>query len=142
LITVTEHAREVLRGYERPEGTALRLDPANGNGPDGPLARLGFGEPKGDDQVVDREGEEILRIGRSVSEALNGSEIGVVSTLEGPSLDIREPTGTWPLPDDSQKDSPPRDNEGHWGSARLRQGLQPSGNLSPQYERLSYMSSP
>jgi hypothetical protein len=32
LITVTEHAREVLRSYERPEGTALRLDPANGHG--------------------------------------------------------------------------------------------------------------
>jgi hypothetical protein len=102
LITVTEHAREVLRGYERPEGTALRLDRANGHGPDGLLARLGFGLPKGDDQVVvDREGEELLRIDRAVSEELNGSEIGVVSTLEGPSLDIREPTGTWPLPDDS-----------------------------------------
>ena len=52
MITVTEHAREVLRGYERPEGTALRLDLANGHGPDGLLARLGFGVPKGDDQVV------------------------------------------------------------------------------------------
>jgi hypothetical protein len=102
LITVTEHAREVLKGYESPEGTALRLDPANGYGTDGLLARLGFGEPRGDDQViVDREGEELLRIDRSVSEELNGSEIGVVSTLEGPSLDIREPTGIWPLLDDS-----------------------------------------
>jgi hypothetical protein len=102
LITVTEHAREVLRSYECPEGTALRLDPANGHGPNGRLARLGFGFPKGDDQVVvDREGEELLRIDRAVSEELNGSEIAVVSTLEGPSLDIREPTGSWPLPDDS-----------------------------------------
>jgi hypothetical protein len=102
LITVTEHAREVLRGYECPEGTALRLDPANGHVPDGPLARLGFGVPRGDDQVVvGHEGEEILRINRLVSEELNGSEIGVVRTLEGPSLDLREPTGTWPLPDDS-----------------------------------------
>jgi iron-sulfur cluster assembly protein len=102
LITVTEHAREVLRSYERPEGTALRLDPANGHGPDGPLARLGFGEPRGDDQVVvDREGEEVLRIDRSVCEGLNGNEISVVSTLAGPGLDIREPTGTWPLPEDS-----------------------------------------
>jgi hypothetical protein len=55
-----------------------------------------------DDQVViDREGGELLRIDRSVSEELNGSEIGVVGTLEGPSLDIREPTGAWPLQDDS-----------------------------------------
>ena len=102
MITVTEHAREVLKSYECPEGTALRLDPANGHGSNGPLARLGFGFPKGDDQVVvDREGEELLRIDRAVSEELNGSEIAVVSTLEGPSLDIREPTGSWPLPDDS-----------------------------------------
>ena len=102
LITVTEHAREVLRSYECPEGTALRLDPANGHGSNGRVARLGFGFPKGDDQVVvDREGGELLRIDRAVSEELNGSEIAVVSTLEGPSLDIREPTGTWPLPDDS-----------------------------------------
>jgi hypothetical protein len=93
LITVAEHAKEVLRGYERPNGTALRLDPANnGHRPDGLLARLGFGEPKGDDQVVvDHEGEELLRIDRSVSEELNGGEIAVVSTLEGPSLDIKEP---------------------------------------------------
>ena len=102
MITVTEHAREVLRGYERPEGTALRLDLANGHGPDGLLARLGFGVPKGDDQVVvGQEGEELLRIDRSVSEELNGSKIDVVSTLEGPTLDIRKPIGTWPLHDDS-----------------------------------------
>jgi hypothetical protein len=103
LITVTEHAREVLRGYEPPNGTALRLDPANnGHRPDGLLARLGFGEPKWDDQVVvDHEGEELLRIDRSVSEELNGGEIEVVSTLEGPSLDIKEPSDTWPLHDDS-----------------------------------------
>jgi hypothetical protein len=103
LITVTEHAREVLRGYERPNGTALRLDPANnGHRPEGLLARLGFGEPKADDQVVvGHEGEELLRIDRSVSEELNGGEIEVISTLEGPSLDIKEPSDTWPLHHDS-----------------------------------------
>jgi hypothetical protein len=103
LITVTEHAREVLRGYEPPNGTALRLDPANnGHRPDGVLARLGFGKRRVDDQVVvDREGEELLRIDRSVSEELNGSEICVVTTLEGPSLDIKEPPDIRPLHDDS-----------------------------------------
>jgi Fe-S cluster assembly iron-binding protein IscA len=103
LITVSEHAREVLRGYESPNGTALRLDLANnGHRSDGVLARLGFGKPRADDQVVvDREGEELLRIDRSVSEELNGSEICVVTTLEGPSLDIKEPSDTWPLHDDS-----------------------------------------
>ena len=103
LITVTEHAREVLRGYEPPNGTALRLDLANnGHRSDGVLARLGFGKPRVDDQVVvDREGEELLRIDRSVSEELNGSEICVVTTLEGPSLDIKEPADIRPLHDDS-----------------------------------------
>ena len=103
LITVTEHAREVLRGYEPPNGTALRLDLANnGHRSDGVLARLGFGKPRVDDQVVvDREGEELLRIDRSVSEELNGSEICVVTTLEGPSLDIKEPSDIRPLHDDS-----------------------------------------
>jgi hypothetical protein len=101
LITVTEHAKEVLKGYERPEGTAIRLDPANGHQPDGLLARLGFGEPKEDDQVVHHEGEELLRINRTVSEELNGSEICVVNTLEGPSLDLKRPSHAWPLHDDS-----------------------------------------
>jgi hypothetical protein len=103
LITVSGHAREVLKGYERPEGTALRLDPANWHTSEGILARLGFGEPREDDQVVlNREGEELLRIERSVSEELNGSEIDVVSTIEGPTLDLKRPShASWPLTDDS-----------------------------------------
>jgi iron-sulfur cluster assembly protein len=101
LITVTEHAKKVLRGYTCPDGTALRLDPASGHRSDGLLARLGFGKPKEDDQVVDHEGEELLRIDRTVSEELNGSEICVVSTLEGPGLDLRRPPHAWPLHDDS-----------------------------------------
>jgi hypothetical protein len=31
MITVTAHARELLRSYEHLEGTVLRLDPANGH---------------------------------------------------------------------------------------------------------------
>jgi hypothetical protein len=103
LITITAHARELLRGYEHPEGTVLRLDPANGHSlEEGILARLGFGERREDDQVVpDREGEELLRIERSVSEELNGSEIDVVSTLEGPTLELKRPHHSWPFTDDS-----------------------------------------
>ena len=102
MITVTAHAKELLRGYEHPEGTVLRLDPANGYGPGGIFARLGFGEPREDDQVVlDREGEELLRIDPSVSEELNGSEIDVLSTIEGPTLDLKRPGHVWPLTDDS-----------------------------------------
>lgn len=104
LITVSGHARELLKGYERPEGTALHLDPANWHTSEGILAGLGFGEPREDDQVVlDREGEELLRIERSVSEELNGSEIDVVmSTIEGATLDLKRPSHTsWPLTHDS-----------------------------------------
>jgi hypothetical protein len=101
VITVSEHAKEVLKGYECPEGTALRLDPAEGHQPDGRVARLGFGEPRVDDQVVNHEGKELLRIDRTVSEELNGSEICVVSTLVGPGLDLKRPPHAWPLHDDS-----------------------------------------
>jgi hypothetical protein len=103
MITVTAQARELLRSYERLEGTVLRLDPANGHSSEEDLlARLRFGEPREDDQVLlDREGEELLRIERSVSEELNGSEMDVVNTIEGPTLDLKRPTHTWPLTDDS-----------------------------------------
>jgi len=103
MITVTAQARELLRSYERPEGTVLRLDPANGHSSEEDLlARLRFGEPREDDQVLlDREGEELLRIERSVSKQLNGSEMDVVNTIEGPTLDLKRPTHTWPLTDDS-----------------------------------------
>jgi hypothetical protein len=78
------------------------LDPASEHGSEGLFARLGFGEPREDDQVVlDPEGEELLRIERSVSEGLNGSEIDVVGTIEGPTLDLKRPSHAWPLTDDS-----------------------------------------
>jgi hypothetical protein len=101
MITVTAHARELLRSYEHAEGTVLRLDPANGHSSEEDvLAVLGVGEPREDDQVLlDREGEELLRIERSVSEELNGSEIDVVSTIEGPTLDLKRPSHAWPLTD-------------------------------------------
>ena len=101
MITVSEHAKEVLKGYKCPEGTALRLDPTDGHQPDGLLARLGFGEPRVDDQVVNLGGKELLRIDRTVSEELNGSELYVVSTLVGPGLDLKRPAHAWPLHDDS-----------------------------------------
>jgi iron-sulfur cluster assembly protein len=103
MITITAHARELLRSYEHPEGTVLRLDPVNGHGSEEDvLARLGVGEPREDDQVLlDREGEEMLRIERSVSEELNGSEIEVVSTIEGPTLDLKRASHARPLTDDS-----------------------------------------
>ena len=102
MITVTEEAKEVLRDFERPDGTVLRLDPVGVRHPDELRFRLGAGEPRGDDQVVERDGEELLRIARPVSEELNGSEIDLVETREGPALGIKPPPAdTGPLPDGS-----------------------------------------
>jgi iron-sulfur cluster assembly protein len=41
--------------------------------------------------VVQHEGEDLLRIARPLSEALNGSAIDLVETLEGPDLAIKPP---------------------------------------------------
>ncbi len=102
MITVTEGAKDVLRDFERPEGTVLRLDPVEVSRPDEFRVRLGAGEPRGDDQVVERDGEDLLRIARPISEELNCSEIALVETLEGPSLGIKPPpVDAGPLPDGS-----------------------------------------
>jgi len=56
---------------------------------------LGIGisidEPKGDDQVVEHEGEDLLRIGAPVSETLDGSVLNLVETLEGTSIGLIPP---------------------------------------------------
>ena len=73
MITVTKKAKEVLRDYERPKGTVLRLDLVNGYLPDEFQVRLAAGEARDDDQVVEHEGEDLLCIAKPVSEELNGA---------------------------------------------------------------------
>jgi iron-sulfur cluster assembly protein len=102
MITVTEEAMELFRSIDNPDGTILRLDPvATDQVNDETQIRLGIGEPKSDDQVVQHEGEDLLRIARPVSEALNGSTIDLVETLEGPALGIKPPEDNLPLTDGS-----------------------------------------
>ncbi len=102
MITVTEEARELFQEIDNPDGTVLRLDPVTTEGvTDETQVRLGIGEPKNDDQVVQHEGEDLLRIARPVSEALNGSTIDLVETLEGPALGIKPPDKGLPLTDGS-----------------------------------------
>ena len=104
MITVTEEAKEVLRGYECPEGTVLRLDSVNGHHQDdGFQVRMGAGRPQGDDQIVEHGGEELLRIARRVSEELNGGTVDLVETLEGPAVGLKPPPppGAPPLTDGS-----------------------------------------
>ena len=91
MITVTRGAKEVLRSYQRPEGTALRLDPVDGHHPAEFRARLGTGKPRRDDQVVEHDGEELLRIASPVSKKLSGSTLDLVETVEGPAVGIKPP---------------------------------------------------
>ena len=91
MITVTDEAKEVLRHFDLPDGTILRQDPVQVSHPDDFRVKLGAGEPRGDDQVVELDGEELLRIARLVSEELNGSEIDLMETLEGQALGIKSP---------------------------------------------------
>jgi iron-sulfur cluster assembly protein len=79
LIIVTEEAKALLGTIEHPQGTVLRLDPvAQDQATEQITLSFAPGEPHGDDQIVEQEGEEVLRIAAPVSELLNGSTIDVV----------------------------------------------------------------
>jgi iron-sulfur cluster assembly protein len=100
VITVTEDARDLFREVDNPDGTVLRLDPVTAEGVTAETqVRLGIGEPKNNDQVVQHEGEDLLRIARPLSEALNGSAIDLVEILEGPALAIKPPDNGLPVSD-------------------------------------------
>jgi iron-sulfur cluster assembly protein len=79
LIIVTEEAKALLGTIEHPEGTVLRLDPvAQDQATQQITLGLAPGEPHGDDQIVEQEGEEVLRIAAPVSELLNGGTMDVM----------------------------------------------------------------
>jgi hypothetical protein len=105
LITVTDEAKEILEGYECPEGTVLRLDSVNGHyhQHDQFCVRIGAGLSQDDDQIVEQRGKDLLRIARHVSEELNGSTVDRVETLDGPAVGLKPPPlpGHPPLTDDS-----------------------------------------
>lgn len=91
MITVTEEARELFLTVERPEGTILRLDPVVDETTGETQIGLSAGEPQGDDQVVEHEGESLLHIAAPVSEALDGSTLNLVDTPEGPAIGLATP---------------------------------------------------
>ena len=79
LIIVTQEAKALLGTIEHPEGTVLRLDPvAQDQATKQITLGLAPGEPQSDDQIVEQEGEEVLRIAAPVSGLLNGSTMDVV----------------------------------------------------------------
>src|SRR5919199_3595491 len=100
MITLTEEAKELFLSVEHPEGTILRLDPVIDQETGETQIGLAAGEPRGDDQVVEHEGESLLHIAAPVSEALDGSTLNLVDTPEGPATGIVIPDGE-PLTDDS-----------------------------------------
>lgn len=100
MISVTEEARELFLNVEHPEGTVLRLDPVTSGDTGETRIGLAAGEPRGDDQVVEHEGESLLHIAAPVSEALDGSTLDLVETPEGPGIGLTAP-GSAPLTDDS-----------------------------------------
>jgi iron-sulfur cluster assembly protein len=86
MLAVTDPAKELLRSIEVPPDRALRLEPEN----DGRLA-FTASSPENDDQVVEEQGQEILRIAQPVSHELDGHSLDRVETPEGPRLTIRGP---------------------------------------------------
>jgi len=84
LIRVTEEAKVLLSSVDlgtlnSAEETVLRLDPAAYDEVNGELT-LSFapGEGKGNDQIVQHGGKQVLRIAGVVSQRLNGSTMDVV----------------------------------------------------------------
>ena len=94
MIIVTEEAKALLGTIEHPQGTVLRLDPvAQDEATEQITLSFAPGEPHGDDQIVEQEGEEVLRIAAPVSKLLNGSTMDVVvqeseNGAESPSVDL------------------------------------------------------
>jgi iron-sulfur cluster assembly protein len=94
LIIVTQEAKALLGTIEHPQGTVLRLDPvAQDQATEQVTLTFAPGEPRDDDQIVEQEGEEVLRIAAPLSELLNGSTMDVMvqeseNGAESPSVDI------------------------------------------------------
>ena len=86
MLAVTAPARELLRSVEVPPDRALKLEPEN----DGRLA-FTAAAPEPSDQVVEEQGQEILRIAEPISRELDGHSLDRVDTPEGPRLTIRAP---------------------------------------------------
>jgi hypothetical protein len=86
MLAVTTPAKELLRGIDVPGDDVLRLEPEN----DGRLTFVA-GPPQGGDQVVEDQGQEVLRIAEPVATQFDGHALDRIETTEGPRLTIRGP---------------------------------------------------
>jgi len=91
MITVTEQAKDLFLDVEHPAGTVLRLDPMVDESTGDTQVGIASGEPKEDDQIIERDGEKLLHIAAPVSEALSGSKLDLVETPEGPAIGLQTP---------------------------------------------------
>jgi Fe-S cluster assembly iron-binding protein IscA len=88
MVTVTDSAKDLLQVMGHPAGTVLRLEPVGGK--TGDIA-LVTGEEQDADQVVERDGADLLHVPAVVSDALDGATIDAVETPEGPRLSLTPP---------------------------------------------------
>ncbi|TMD98735.1 MAG: hypothetical protein E6I76_03730 [Chloroflexi bacterium] len=75
----------MLEALDKPDGAVLRLEPdreATG------IALL-VGEPQVSDEVVERDGADVLHVADSVSRKLDGAVIDVIDSSSGPRLQVR-----------------------------------------------------
>lgn len=86
MLTVTDPAKELLQMIDRPPAMVLKLEPV-GTGELGLIA----GESRATDQVIERDGTDILHVPAEVSTALDGAVIDAVETADGPRLSITPP---------------------------------------------------
>lgn len=100
MISVTEEAKELFSNVEYPEGTVLRLDPATDQNTGETQIGIAAGEPRDGDQVIEHNGEDLLHIHATVSEALDGSVLNLVETPEGTGIGLTTPE-SGPLTDGS-----------------------------------------
>lgn len=94
MITITESARELVGAVEHPPDKVLRLEPVEPQ-------KLGLviGEAEPDDQVVERQGVDLLHIPAKISEMLDGAVLDSVPTADGMALTINPPASGGPQTD-------------------------------------------
>lgn len=90
MITISLEAEEFLYGIRYPEGKVLRLEEDWKPGGER-HASFQIGHPKDDDEVLEREGETVLHVARSVSEAFDGFVITHMEMKEGVGITLSPP---------------------------------------------------
>jgi Fe-S cluster assembly iron-binding protein IscA len=86
MLTVTDTAQELLQTIECPPKMVLKLEPV-GTGELGLVSGAG----KETDQVIERNGADVLHVPSEVSTALDGAVIDAVETADGPRLSLTPP---------------------------------------------------